>query len=243
MTEILRGNRITLLAAVLILTLGLVLSGYLLGDGLRRSKMAERSVTVRGLAERDVVANLATWSLGFAAEGEDPGAVQAKIEADTRKVQAFFRAAGFPASALNDAGGSINSRYDSDRNATITTISRTLQFRTTDVMRARRAYARQFDLIRGGVGLSGDGGVVYSFTRLNAIKPELIGQSIGDARRGADRFARDSGTAVGGIKSATQGYFSIAARDGDVDGEGGSSAGASPLQKVRVVTTIEFYLD
>ena len=140
-------------------------------------------------------------------------------------------------------GGSINSFYDNNRQANVVTINRRLQFRTTDVMRAQRAYARQFDLIRSGVELQEGSNMVYSFTRLNAIKPELIGASIQDARRGAERFAEDSGAGVGAIRSATQGYFSIGARDGDGDtGEGGSGAGDSPLQKVRVVTTIEFYL-
>ena len=83
----------------------------------------------------------------------------------------------------------------------------------------------------------------YSFTRLNDVKPQMIAQATQDARRGAEQFARDSGTAVGGIRSATQGYFSIGARDGDAASEEGGGGNDSPLQKVRVVTTIEFYLD
>ena len=70
----------------------------------------------------------------------------------------------------------------------------------------------------------------------------MIGESIQDARRAAERFAEDSGASVGAIRSATQGYFSIGARDGDADTGEGGGAGDSPLQKVRVVTTIEFYL-
>lgn len=67
----------------------------------------------------------------------------------------------------------------------------------------------------------------------------MIAQATQDARRGAEQFARDSGTEVGGIRSATQGYFSITARDGD---ESEGSGRDSPLQKVRVVTTIDFHL-
>ena len=86
--------------------------------------------------------------------------------------------------------------------------------------------------------------MVYSFTRLNSVKPEMIHESTLDARRGAEPFAADSGSAVGGIRSATQGYFSIGARDGAATNEeGGAGAGEAPFQKVRVVTTIEFYLD
>ena len=242
MSEAPQTNRNTILIAALIFAVAIVLGGYLLGDGLRRARMADRAVTMRGLAERNVVADLATWSLGFTASGTDLAEVQARIDRDQRIIQDFFRTAGFPASALSDGGGTISSVYDNDRQATIVTINRTLNFRTNDVMRAQRAYLRQFNLIRSGVQLDGSG-MNYSFTRLNDVKPEMIGQSIQDARRAAERFAQDSGTSVGAIRSATQGYFSIGARDGDADTESGSSGNSTPLQKVRVVTTIEFYLN
>ena len=242
MSEGIKGNRNIILIAVAILAVGIIAGGYLLGDGLRRARMADRAVTMRGLAERNVTANLATWSLNFQASGTDAAAVQAEIERDTSTIREFFRAAGFPAGALADRGGSINSFYDNNRAANVVTINRRLQFRTEDVMRAQRAYARQFDLIRNGVELQEGSSVVYSFTQLNSVKPAMIGESIQDARRAAERFAEDSGASVGAIRSATQGYFSIGARDGDADTGEGGGAGDSPLQKVRVVTTIEFYL-
>jgi hypothetical protein len=243
MSEGSTGIRNIILIAALVLGVAIVAGGYLLGDGLRRARMADRAVTMRGLAERDVTANLASWSLNFSASGTDAAAVQAEIEQDTRTINEFIRAAGFPATAVTDGGGSINSFYDNNRQANVVTINRRLQFRTNDVMRAQRAYSRQFDLIRRGVELQEGSDMVYSYTQLNSIKPELIGASIQDARRGAERFAQDSGAAVGAIRSATQGYFSIGARDGDADTGDSGGAGASPLQKVRVVTTIEFYLN
>jgi hypothetical protein len=236
-----RDNRVVTLVAALILGLGVVVGGYLMGDGIRRARMADRAVTMRGLAERDVTADLATWSINFGVQGTDLASVQAQVERDAATVRNFFRAAGFPADAVTDGGGSVSSNYDSDRGTYISTINRRLQFRTTDVMRARAAYARQFDLIRSGVPLQEGSNMVYSFTRLNQVKPAMIHESTLDARRGAEQFARDSGAQVGGIRSATQGYFSIGARDGDASEEG-SGAGDSPFQKVRVVTTIEFYL-
>ena len=147
------------------------------------------------------------------------------------------------AEAISDTGAGVNQFFDNNRQQNVVTVRRRLQLRTTDVMRARAAFARQADLIRAGVALEDGSGIVYSFTRLNAIKPQMIAEGTKSARAAAEQFASDSGTGVGGIKSAIQGYFSIGARDGDVDGEGGSNASASPLQKVRVVTTIEFFLN
>lgn len=227
------------LAAAAIIALGIVLGGYLLGDGLRRSRMADRAVTVRGLSERDVTADLATWTIAYTEQGTELGAVQAAIDGDTRAITDFFRRAGFGEGQLANAGVSVNQWYDSNRGVNTVTVRRRLQLRTPDVMKARAAYARQFDLIRAGVALEEGSAMVYSFTRLNDVKPAMIAEATKDARKGAEQFAEDSGTSVGGIRQATQGYFSIGARDGEAAGPGTDS----PFQKVRVVTTIDFYLD
>lgn len=242
MAEGSNGNRNILLIAAIILAVGIVAGGYLLGDGLRRARMADRAVTMRGLAERNVTADLATWTVSFSAQGNELGAVQGEIERDARTLANFFRTQGFPVEAVTDVGVSVNSFYDSNRGENNVTVSRRVQLRTNDVMRARRAYARQFDLIRSGVAIQEGSGMQYSFTRLNDIKPEMIAQATRNARESAQQFAQDSGAGVGGIRSATQGYFSIGARDGAATEEG-MGGNDSPFQKVRVVTTIEFYLD
>jgi hypothetical protein len=234
-----QDKRGLLVALAAILALGIVLAGFLVGDGLRRARMADRSVTVRGLAERDVTADLATWTIVYTEQGNDLAPVQAAIEEDTRVVRDFFRSAGFKDAEITTAGASVNQFFDSNRGENNVTVRQRLQLRTNDVPRARAAFSRQFDLIRSGVAIEEGTGMVYSFTRLNDVKSPMIAEATRDARRGAEQFARDSGTEVGGIKQATQGYFSIGARDG----ENGGSASESPFQKVRVVTTIDFYLD
>jgi len=242
MSERLTGNRIIIWVAAGILALGVIVGGYLLGDGMRRARMADRAVTVRGLAERNVTADLATWTINFSAQGSDLASVQAEVDRDTATVNQFFQRAGFPADAVTDGGGSVSQFFDTNRGENQITINRRVQLRTTDVMRARAAYALQFNLIRAGVAIQDGSSVQYNFTRLNDLKPEMITEATRNARQVADRFAADSGTAVGGIRSATQGYFSVGARDGDVSEEG-SGERDSPFQKVRVVTTIDFYLD
>jgi uncharacterized protein len=87
--------------------------------------------------------------------------------------------------------------------------------------------------------------VSYEYTQLATLKPAMIGDATKDARQAAEKFADDSGASVGGIRSASQGYFSVSGRDaggGDEEG-GGSSTATSPDQRVRVVTTIVYYLD
>src|SRR5581483_3812391 len=104
MIQKLQDSRAVLLGAVAIFAIGLTTSGYALGDGLRRSKMAEhRSVTVRGVSERNVTADLATWSIDFSHQGAELAPVQQSVDQQARAVRAFFERAGFRPGEITDA--------------------------------------------------------------------------------------------------------------------------------------------
>jgi hypothetical protein len=247
MIEKLQDSRAVLLGAVAIFAFGLTTSGYALGDGLRRSKMAEhRSVTVRGVSERNVTADLATWSVNFSHEGTELGPVQQSVDQQASAIRAFFRRAGFRPEEISDTDVTLTREQPHDRDGNPIgpqklTVSRSIQLRTNDVMKARAAYARQAELLRDGVELSGTS-ISYTFTRLNNLKPQMIAEATRNARESAEQFARDSGVDVGKIKSASQGYFSVGARDGEDCDDCGSSGGSTPFQKVRVVTTVDYDL-
>ena len=221
-----------------VLSLGMVLGGYLLGNGLLRAKEAERSVTVRGLAERDVTADLATWTLTYSSSSPSLAAAQAKSQADTKAIKGFFGGLGFPADAVQPTGANVSSFTNKD-GITRYTVRQRMTLRTNDIDRAQKAVANQFDLIDRGVFIEEGSGMSYTFTRLNDIKPEMVAEATKDARSAAEQFAKDSGTRVGAIRDATQGYFSIESRDGE---SGGWGAADTPYKKVRVVTTIDFSL-
>ena len=61
----------------------------------------------------------------------------------------------------------------------------------------------------------------------------MIAQATENAREAAAQFAKDSGSKVGKMKTASQGSFSI----------DDSSSSTPYIKKVRVVTTIVYYLE
>ena len=221
-----------------ILALGLIIGGYLLGNGLLRAREADRSVTVRGLAEKDVTADLATWTIAYSSTASDLQSAQAEVDNNTRALRSFFGELGFPADALQPTG--VNVSQYTENGAARFTVRNRMALRSNDIKRAQDAVRRQFDLVRHGVVLEEGSGMSYTYTKLNDIKPAMVAEATKDARKAAEQFAKDSGTTVGTIKQATQGYFSIEARDGDSGGGWGVSD--TPYKKVRVVTTIDFYL-
>jgi uncharacterized protein len=100
-------------------------------------------------------------------------------------------------------------------------------------------------LLQKGIVLGGNPGqgLTYKFTGLNAIKPDMITEATRNARAAADRFAADSGSKVGAIRTANQGVFSILPADQAGEAEGGYGPDSSLMKTVRVVTSVEYYLE
>lgn len=233
----LRGNA-GLIATALIAAGGLALGGFLLGDGLPRAKRSERAVTVRGVAERDVRADLAVWSLSFAGNAPDLASAQAQADANANAIRGFFREQGFPADALTTTG--VNVARESENKQVRYVVRQRMTLRTKDVGRAETAGHNQFELVRRGVFLESGSKLTFIYTGLNRIKPDMVAQATKDARASAEQFARDSGSDLGGIRNATQGYFEVSARAGDAS-EGWGDA-ETPNKTVRVVTTVNYLL-
>lgn len=232
------ANGFSYLPAAL-LGVGVALAGLFVMNGLDGLRDGPGVVTVRGLAERNVEADLATWTIATQANGSDLAIVQGKADADAAAVRAFLTANGFTPEEIQSRGSSVNQYFDNSMGRLNITIRQRFLARTATIGRMESAFANQAEMIRKGVALDNDmGGVTYSFTRLNDVKPEMIAEATKNAREAAEQFARDSDSKLGSIRTATQGLFSITGRDGEV-----GSGTDTPYQKVRVVTTVEFRLD
>ena len=221
-----------------LLALGFIIGSFLISGLVLKARLADRSVTVRGLAEREVLADLATWTLAYSAQGETLKSVQADIDQDTQAINTFFKELGFATDELRPTGVGVN-QHNNNYGKPMINIRQRITLRTDNITLAQKAVSQQFELIRRGVVLEDGSGMTYTFTKLDEVKPEMVAEATQDARRAAQQFAQDSGANVGGIKSATQGYFSIRSRDGD---RGGYGVSDTPYKKVRVVTTVNFYL-
>ncbi len=222
-----------------LVALGLVGGGALIGQGVVNARAGDRAVTVRGLAERDVVADLAVLPIRFTASGEILSEVQARIDGDLAIVRQFLKAQGYPDSAV-DLGrlevADTRSREYGTQTGPRFILAQTVVVRTNDVERVRTTTRNLNDLVRQGVVLQDFQGPSYIFTKLNDVRPAMIAEATAAARTGAEQFAKDSGAPLGPIKSAGQGSFEILPRDGAGD------EAASLNKKVRVVTTISYRL-
>ena len=224
---------------VLIL-LGLSALGYLLGNSLIQFKEFERTVMVKGLAEKEVPADIALWPIPYSDANNDLPTLYQSLEKDAQTITAFLKDNGFEDSEITLSPPSITDKLaqqhgQSARVKLRYTGHQTVTIYSTKVEQVRQTMNKLSQLGKGGIVFSaGSYGnrTEFLFTKLNDIKPDMVEEATRKAREVAEKFAGDSNSRLGKIKKARQGQFSITNRDKNTP----------HIKKVRVVSTIEYYL-
>ena len=225
--------------SALLVACGLAAGGYFIGHGLLEARSADRYVTVKGLAERNVKADLVIWPLRYAVTADDLATLQRLSDDSEAKLRAFL-GQRFPGDDVSVSAPQIqdrNAQGMSDRGGNLQRFVAevTVTLRTQRIDEVRKSNELLGELVKAGVALvqNYESRTQYSYTGLDKVKPEMIAEATRDARQDAEQFAKDSGSKVGSIRNAQQGYFSIEDRDA-----------FSPESKaIRVVTTVQFFLE
>lgn len=220
--------------------LGLTSLGYLLGNSAIKYKEYERTVTVKGLSEREFGADIVIWPIQFTAVGNNLEELYEAIDGNTTKISEFLAGKGVDINEISFTTPSITDKsahqFGNQAKAEFRyTAIQTVTVYSKDIDSVRNVMAELSELGKQGIVFTGgnyQSQIEYLFIRLNEIKPEMIEEATRKAREVAEKFASDSKSALGKIRKATQGQFSITARDKN-----------NPhIKKVRVVSTVEYYL-
>jgi uncharacterized protein len=221
-------------------TLGLIALGWLLGHAIVKVKKLERTVVVKGLSEREVPADIAIWPLTFQDANNDLNALFGSLQKKNDEVTAFLAGHGIAKDAISVGAPTVTDLYaqnygDKSNVVYRYTATSTVTVYSTDVEAVRKAMKDVIALGKEGVALAGEGyqsQTQFEFSGLSKLKPQMIEEATKNARAVAEKFAADSDSTLGRIKSAQQGQFSIENRDSTTP----------QIKKVRVVSTIEYYL-
>jgi hypothetical protein len=237
---------VTFVSALLV-GLGIAVAGWFVGEGFFKGRAADRYVTVKGVSERDVRADVALWPISFVATSDDLSLAQTEIKQSHQRVLAFLEKHGIDPAAAEVQTLEVNDRlanwYRSESPQSRYVVTQSLMVRSEEIERIAAASQALSDLVDQGVVLSSSGGMTsgptYLFTALSEHKPEMIAEATAKARRAAEQFATDSGSSIGKIRRANQGVFVILPRDRAQ----GIDEGSQINKTLRVVSTISYYLE
>lgn len=223
----------------IIISIGVILLGVMIKSGINDFKNKDRIVSVKGLAEIEVPADKVVWPLVYKDIGNDPALLYANMEQKNSAIVKFLENNGIAKEEISIAPPEVidmqaeryadrNTLYRYNATSVITVISK-------NVDKVRKLMSEQAELLKQGIAITGGDyryNVVYEFTGLNAIKPQMIEEATKNARAAAEKFATDSDSSLGKIRNASQGQFTISDRD----------ANTPYIKSIRVVTTVNYYL-
>ena len=226
--------------AALVLAVAILGLGAFLYCAMMHTKDRDRVVSVRGLSEREVKADFVIWPIVYKEVGNDLSAIYDAVQAKNATLGKFLRGNGVADSEISWSAPEIEDvqgeRYGDNRRPFryIATVVTTVASKNVD--RVREIMGKQGDLLKQGIAFSGDDyryRKIYSFNALNEIKPAMIDEANKNARAAGEKFAADSDSKLGKIKTASQGQFSISDRDENTP----------YIKNVRVVTSVQYFLE
>jgi len=231
-------NFYTVVAAIF-LSIGLILLGFIIKSAAVDVKSMDRSVQVKGLAEREVNADTVIWPLQYSDADNDLEKLVSRVEQKNDAVIAFLKLHGFDDDEISTGSQSIIDKqareYGNDNQKFRYLARANIIVYSTAPDKVQNALSKVSQLAKQGIAIVQDSyetKVEYLFTGLNDIKPAMVQEATEKAREVANKFAKDSNSTLGKIKSARQGQFSISNRDSNTP----------HIKKVRVVTSVEYYL-
>ncbi len=223
--------------AALLLAIGIALGLFLISHAIIDFKIADRHVSVKGLAEQVVKSDKAIWQLQFNYASDDLTDLYKGIASAQQKAKDFLQNQNFsmkeiemqPVSVIDNQANNYNT--NDKMKHYIATAGITLN--TKEVDKVRESVQKTGLLVEAGLVIT-QSNVQYVFTQLNDIKPAMLNQATTNAKLAAESFAANSHSNLGEIRTATQGLFTIEDASG--------SSGTGIMKQVRIVTTVEYFL-
>jgi len=218
------------------IALSVCMLGHYLKDGIESLNGKDRIVSVRGLSERTVLADNATWSLSLEVSGNDLTETYLRLDPKMDQLRSFLLENGVTEEEIIDNVPTSEDRsswYEWDKKKAYTyqyVVTGHLTVVSCDVEKIRKVHYKQSELLKKGLRIE-NSFPQYTYSGLAALKPEMVEEATRNARATALKFAKDADCDLGSIRSARQGQFEVESDD------------VLPhKRKVRVVTTIEYFL-
>ena len=218
---------------------GLIVLGLMMPRAVEKYRSYDRTVNVKGLCEREVMADKVIWPVVYRVMANDIQSVYDQTDRNNAEIVGFLKSGGIDASEITVSVPEISDKYateyGSNDRAYRYIAKNVVTVCTSDVEKVMELMSRQSELLKKGIVSGGndwENQVEFKYEGLNGIKPEMIEEATKNAREAAEKFAKDSGSHLGKIRTANQGTFTIESRDSNTP----------YIKKVRVVTSVTYYL-
>lgn len=233
----------TKLISTIIISVAIIVTGYLLGTSYKNRNAIIHKIEVTGLSEKNFSSDLIVWNGSFYKSNKDMKVASNELKADVEKVKAFLNEKGISEKEVQFSAVQINREYetiydsngDSRSEFTGYRLSQTVKIESTDIKRVDDASREVSSLIDEGVEIYSETPLFY-YTKLSDLKLQLIEEATKDGRTRAEKIAENSGGSIQRLIYGDMGVFQITARNSDEDYSWGGTFNTSSQEKTASIT-------
>lgn len=222
----------------IITAIGIAACGFFIYLGISKFSDKDRCVTVKGLSEREVLANRVTWPMSITVSGETLDPLYEQLENKQKAVVEFLKENGIKEDEISISSLDITDNWAFNyedcikKNYFRYNVKSDVTINTKNVAKVNQLLSKELELRKRGIDVStSDYALQYDYVDLSDIKPEMVEEATKNARKVAEKFAEDADCKLGSIMSASQGQFTI-----------DDTYYRPQYKNIRVVTTISYYL-
>jgi hypothetical protein len=239
---------------VVAIAVGNALAGWFIARSIYYWRANDRYISVKGIAERQVKADLAIWDISYKITGDDLTQITAESLKNQKIIVSFLTKHNFALNEIEPQRIEVLDQYTREYTASKPEhryiITGGIMLRTPNVDLVRQVSQLNAELIQQGIVLMSKTDYQnlpnprYFFTKLDEIRPQMLEQATKSARLVADQFANNASCQIGYIRRASQGVFQIL----NINSNAGQSYGIENNQigdinqVVRVVISIDYAL-
>ncbi len=232
--------------SVVLASIGIIISSFIIGSAIKAARAGDHYISVKGYAERDIVADLAIWTSQISVEAATLQEAYDKLQSDMEKVLSYFISKGISKDDIQTEA--VNSettyRYDAFGNVVGKIgfhLSQQITIGLKDVNKIYTLSRESSELIRQGINFASFDPNYY-YTQLDALKIKMLGEASRDARKRASTLAKNTQCTVGALKSAYQGVFQITSQNSTETSDYGTYNTSAMYKTIKSVVTMEFYI-
>ena len=237
-----------------LLAIGMSSAAFIFGIQAKQIGAAKQTITVKGLAEKPVVADYAEWTVGLRVQGSTFAGALAALRKERPALDTFLDGHGFAKDAVKEGNESVSPNMVEEEAPG----GRTRQVQrgfiaSQDVLVTSRDLPRIEAANKSILAFEGDGHPVHHgdplflVSNLEDIKMSLIGAATKNAQLRAEEFAKNGNVQVGTMRSASQGAFYIVPVGAEAEsndyGYGGTYDKTTINKTARVVVTIDYNIE
>ena len=235
-----------------LLAIGMSSAAFILGVQAKKAASGQQSITVKGLAVKDVQADNAEWTVTISVNQPTFAEALNKLRAERPALDAFLTKEGLDKSGWTEGSESVTAHmvtvylpqggtkteqqgYDASQALTVT---------SKDLAKIETANKDVLALQAEGRPVTA-GSPLYLVSNLEGIKMSLIAAATENAKKRAEEFVKQDKVKVGVMRSASQGAFYILAPGGnsDTDDYGGTYDKTTIKKQAKVVVTIVYNIE